>query len=643
MASNVVVLINGVKRLPIKTTPMMPLKEIAKLACDKQGYTDVENYGLKQNKKNLDLSLSVRFANLAPGAKLELIRVNTPKAPSEVSIALQMDDGGRIIGKFLSSTTLWEILLHFENTSQDKSLNLTRRTAPVPVSQSKKGMWKKIKPNNKLFYQEPVCILLNKEYGNITLLKSTSLQSAGITSGNVLLRLLFRHTELSLDDVLEEINAPVKSSTETSPVNENNSEKPVQPTIPSVISPVLSTPTVKQTEETITQVNSLESTEGTKMTNLVESKETNIPVNSVESAEEINIQNSEETVELKSEIPSSQSQKVDEMDIDTKSLNVHDSTVEKMDIDTKSPDVHDSTDKKMDIDTKSPDIHDSTDKKMDIDTKSPDVHDSTVKSLEDQESIEKINITHVETAQTSSNTNMCESIEGNFDRDVKVFNPPAENVTLLTQIDLPDSFYELTPSELQYLLAMQNSQRKAKENAVFKTRAVREQEEKARERKYPKTMIRVRFPDSFQLQMNFLSKETVGQLYEFVKGALRTPQRSFHLYTSPPKNVIADMSVSLYHAGLAPATIVHFNWTDKLSDSGHFLSDEYLKLRIDLPHQIVDSSITNIVPEQSSSISNEGGHVLSEPSRQQNLGQEHHSRVRSLSSKVPKWFKFNKK
>ena len=46
MASNVVVL-NGGKRHQIKTTPMMPLKEIVKLACDKQGYTDVENYGLK--------------------------------------------------------------------------------------------------------------------------------------------------------------------------------------------------------------------------------------------------------------------------------------------------------------------------------------------------------------------------------------------------------------------------------------------------------------------------------------------------------------------------------------------------------------------------------------------------------------------
>ncbi|GBC02698.1 hypothetical protein RclHR1_04760013 [Rhizophagus clarus] len=593
MASNVVVLLNGGKRQPIKTTPMMPLKEIVKLVCNKQGYSDVENYGLKQNKTILDLSLSVRFANLVPGAKLELIRITTPKANSEVTIALQMDDGGRIIEKFLLSTTLWDILLHFENKSPDRSLNLTRRTAPVPVSQSKKGVWKKLsgKPN-KLFYQQPVCILLNKEYGTISLLKSTSLQSAGITSGNFVLRVLYRHTELSLDDVLEEINAPILSS---AIINENSSEKPVHPTIP----PVLPAPKTEQIEDTNIQVNSQESIKETNSVELTE--ETSKPANSIESAEETNMQtDSVETSESlapgesKSEISSSQPQELSEMEIDTKS---------------------------------------------------PEVHFSTVKSQEEQEPVEKVNITQVEQtsdAQTSSDTNVI----GHFDRDIKVFNPPPENVTLLTQIDLPDSFYELTASELKFLLAMQSSKRQAEENARFKTRAVREQEDKARERKYPKTIIRVRFPDGFQIQMTFLSKETVGDLYEFVKGALRTPQRSFCLYTSPPKKVLTEMSLSLYNAELSPASVVNFSWTDKLSDSGHFLSDEYLKLKTDMPHQLVDNLTPNIVP---SSINSEGGHVLSEPSRLQNIGEsvrgprsrEHPTN--QASGKVPKWLKFGNK
>jgi len=109
------------------------------------------------------------------------------------------------------------------------------------------------------------------------------------------------------------------------------------------------------------------------------------------------------------------------------------------------------------------------------------------------------------------------------------------------------------------------------------------------------------------------------------------------------------MSLSLYHAELSPASVVNFSWTDKLSDSGHFLSDEYLKLRTDIPHQIVDNLPPNFVPEQTSSIDNKGGHVLSEPSRQQNIGelaQGQHSRAHSsnqTSSKVPKWLKFKNK
>jgi len=114
----------------------------------------------------------------------------------------------------------------------------------------------------------------------------------------------------------------------------------------------------------------------------------------------------------------------------------------------------------------------------------------------------------------------------------------------------------------------------------------------------------------------------------------------------PPKKVLTEMPLSLYHAGLSPASVVNFSWTDKLSDSGHFLSDEYLKLRTDIPHHNLTS---NIVPEQTSSINNEGGHVLSEPSRQQNIGelaQGQHSRASSnktSKSKVPKWFKFGNK
>ncbi|CAG8580866.1 1856_t:CDS:2, partial [Cetraspora pellucida] len=220
MASNVVVLLPNGKKQTVKTTPMMPLKQIVNVVCEKQGYKDAESYGLKTNKTTLDLGLAMRFANLAPGAKLDFVKVSAPKVHKDVQIALQLDDGGRMIDKFLITTSIWDILLHFEKKSDNGSLNLTRRTAPAP---KKKGVsLKKLinKSSDVQFYLQPVCLILNQEYGTIETLKSTTLQSAGITSGNAVLRLLFRQTELTLNDalrvieVLESVNAPIEISSE---------------------------------------------------------------------------------------------------------------------------------------------------------------------------------------------------------------------------------------------------------------------------------------------------------------------------------------------------------------------------------------------------------------------------------------------
>ncbi|CAG8716639.1 10978_t:CDS:2, partial [Funneliformis mosseae] len=544
MASHVVILIPGGKRQTVKTTPTMPLKQIVKLVCDKQGYSDVDKYGLKQNKTILDLSLSIRFANLAPGAKLELIRVTTPKVHSEVTIALQMDDGGRIIGKFPPITTFWEILLHFENTSQDRqityitsrSLNLTKRTAPAP--QIKKTIWKKMggKSNDKFFYQQPVCLLLNQEYGTIPLLKSTTLQSAGITSGNAALRILFRHTELSLDDVLEEINTPIQSSTSANPVKDSGTL--VQPTIP----PISSTSKVEQiekidlmkpVEKTVDPAKTVEGTvDSTKPvegivdpTKPVEGmvgpkeqvEETIDPTKPVEGMVDP-MEQVEETIDPTKPVEGKNDpMKSVEDPMETEETTVPMEQIEEMIVPMKPAEetiypmenINATTDSQIE---ETVPLISSTSKMEPIDMQ---IETGTTKTEIEPSSI----------IQSNSETNTNGSIKGQFSRDVKVFNPPPENVTISTQ----NSFYELTPSELQFLLANQSSKRKAEENAGFKTHSIREQEEKARERKYPKTLIRVRFPDSFQIQMAFLSKETVGQLYEFVRGALRTPQREFYL------------------------------------------------------------------------------------------------------------------
>ncbi|KAG9302742.1 hypothetical protein G9A89_009519 [Geosiphon pyriformis] len=619
MTSNVVVLLNSGKRQIVKTTPMMPLKQIVKTVCEKQGYPDEEKYGLKLNKATLDLALSVRFANLAPGAKLELIRVTAPKAQSEVTIALQVEDGARLIEKFPVTKTLWEILLYFEEI-QNGSLNLTKRGAPAPIK--KKGIMKKIgKKDNRLYYQQPVCLLVNQEYATTEILKSTTLQAAGITSGNAVLRVLFRHTEFILDEALaRNVNTLEQTEAIADLLN------PIDPERKEIIGPT-TLPSANLTATSISgnlshvtpEIKEVDTAGGKNMEDQDESSQTTgVPISEISSIEP---QHGEESMEL------------DYIKDDV----IREETEESMEVDRSSlaaPLQLDSSDIVIN-------------QKSELELLDPE--SSSPLSRVEESSLhvenEPISSPHVENEPTSF-----ENEPISFNRDAKVFKSQSNDNSTLTSIDLPDSFYELTANELRHLLAMQKAKEVRRENATLKTSAMRAQEEKEKEKKYPKTLIRIKFPDRYQLQGTFLSKEQVSELYRFVQGSLKTPDRPFHLYTTPPKKILADHSISLYQAKLAPASLVYFNW-DQTSDilDYSYLSEELSAIAEDITSP--PNPATSLIDFPSTDTNLIGEHLLSEPSQLQNPEtltdkKSDHSQsestsnsVASLSSsrKLPKW------
>ncbi|KAG0185785.1 UBX domain-containing protein 6 [Apophysomyces sp. BC1034] len=146
-------------------------------------------------------------------------------------------------------------------------------------------------------------------------------------------------------------------------------------------------------------------------------------------------------------------------------------------------------------------------------------------------------------------------------REVKVFAPPSN---ASSRVDLPESFYKLDANEIKALYSSQVERRQKLENAQvpLKTQKMRNAEEQERMKKYPKTAIRVRLPDSVILQATFQSKERVAELYEFVRSALRAPDRKF-LLCLPPRSKLTDPTLTLFKAGLAPASNVIFVWIDK--------------------------------------------------------------------------------
>ena len=98
------------------------------------------------------------------------------------------------------------------------------------------------------------------------------------------------------------------------------------------------------------------------------------------------------------------------------------------------------------------------------------------------------------------------------DRQLHVWRLPDETTNWSEKVQLPDSFYEITQDDARYLAASQRRQIAQLENMPFRTQAMRDKEQTALERAYPKAIIRIRFPDQLYIQGEFDSLET-GTLF----------------------------------------------------------------------------------------------------------------------------------
>ncbi|KAJ3183309.1 Tether containing UBX domain for GLUT4 [Gaertneriomyces sp. JEL0708] len=247
-----------------------------------------------------------------------------------------------------------------------------------------------------------------------------------------------------------------------------------------------------------------------------------------------------------------------------------------------------------------------------------------------------------------------EGNEQSYDREIKIYRPPVDSRGP-TQIELPDSFFELTSAELKFLIQSSKSRAQANENAPLMTKAMRDREQAARQKKYPKTMIRVRFRDRWVLQAQFLSNEEVSCLYDVVRSVLDRRDRSFVLYTTPPYQVI-DAAVTFWQAGLAPATVVYCKWADEAASDGPELSTEWRAKAQDHPGVSTDIPSSAVLPGAGTSATTEQGHgslgaghrLIDEagPSRpSEKASRDSSSRPSTGNGKptLPKWFKIGRK
>ncbi len=82
--------------------------------------------------QRLEPTLSLRFAGVSQGAKIDLVAC-AAKAPSRVRIALQLEDHCRVEADVSSASSLWQMLEVFE-AQQPKQLEAAEETDAVAVA-----------------------------------------------------------------------------------------------------------------------------------------------------------------------------------------------------------------------------------------------------------------------------------------------------------------------------------------------------------------------------------------------------------------------------------------------------------------------------------------------------------------------------
>merc|ERR1712000_570667 len=108
----------------IKASPGTTLAEVRSQACEKLNLTS-SLYSIQYGNplKDLDLSLTIRFANLPNNAKLILNKKTKSELDSQSVVVRLQGPTGACDGTFSPSTSLWNVLVYFGKEGKEKDFN----------------------------------------------------------------------------------------------------------------------------------------------------------------------------------------------------------------------------------------------------------------------------------------------------------------------------------------------------------------------------------------------------------------------------------------------------------------------------------------------------------------------------------------
>ncbi|KAK0163018.1 hypothetical protein PV327_006734 [Microctonus hyperodae] len=185
MAANksVTVLAPNGRRQTVKITPNTTILQILEEVCQKHGYSP-QKWDIKHFNQILDASSIIRFTGLPNNAQLEMAPRSNERETSNVTIGLQLENGERLMGDFVPTTTLSEIIIQL-----------------CPSQEA----------------DNTVVIYMHQEVHGKEKLNSTTLQSLGLNNGRAMLRLIHRDLDKlnTQAHVSGQLNSKANKSTDT--------------------------------------------------------------------------------------------------------------------------------------------------------------------------------------------------------------------------------------------------------------------------------------------------------------------------------------------------------------------------------------------------------------------------------------------
>eukprot|EP01086_Lenisia_limosa_P012080 TRINITY_DN39436_c0_g1_i1.p1 TRINITY_DN39436_c0_g1~~TRINITY_DN39436_c0_g1_i1.p1 ORF type:complete len:165 (-),score=26.58 TRINITY_DN39436_c0_g1_i1:14-457(-) len=110
---------------------------------------------------------------------------------------------------------------------------------------------------------------------------------------------------------------------------------------------------------------------------------------------------------------------------------------------------------------------------------------------------------------------------------------------------------------------------------------------------YVKCRVAFLFPGAVRLEASFLARETLNDIYAFIREYIADPTASFDLFMTPPRTVIPKTEVSIEDFELVPSVLLHI--TNNISPKSglpiqKLVSEEKSTLELEKPRKKSTSS-----------------------------------------------------